>query len=81
MENRKGSPYVEIGPGVRVWVEDVGEGKPMAFVHGWPASALMFEYQFNELPKHGLRWVGIDTRGFGASDKPWTGYTHDRLAG
>jgi len=40
----------------------------------------MFEYQLNELPKHGIRCIALDTRGFGASDKPWHGYTYDRLA-
>lgn len=74
------SRFVEVEPGVRVWVKDVGEGRPMVFLHGWPASHRMFEYQFNELPKHGVRCLGIDTRGFGESDHPWGGYDYDRLA-
>ena len=40
----------------------------------------MFEYQFTELPKHGYRYIGIDLRGFGDSDKPWDGYTYDIMA-
>lgn len=40
----------------------------------------MFEYQFTELPKHGYRCVGIDLRGFGDSDKPWSGYNYDRMS-
>ena len=28
----------------------------------------------------GYRCIGIDTRGFGNSDKPWSGYSYDRLA-
>lgn len=74
------SRFVEVEPGVRLWVKDVGTGRPVVFLHGWPASHQMFEYQFNELPKHGVRCIGIDTRGFGHSDHPWDGYDYDRLA-
>ncbi len=67
---------------MRIYVEDVdpGGGKPILFVHGWPANHKMFEYQFNQLPKMGYRCIGMDMRGFGNSDKPWSGYTYDRLA-
>ena len=40
----------------------------------------MFEYQFDFFPKKGYRCIGIDTGGFGESDKPYTGYNFDRLA-
>lgn len=39
-----------------------------------------FEYQFDVLPSIGYRCIGIDWRGFGNSDKPFDGYTLDRLA-
>ncbi|MDB4953881.1 MAG: yisY [Myxococcales bacterium] len=80
MPNKQGSRFVQVEPGVRVWVEDVGRGLPIVFVHGWPASYRMFEYQMDRLPKAGARCIGIDTRGFGKSDKPWHGYDYDRLA-
>jgi len=74
--------YISVEPDVRVYVEDLnptGE-KTIFFIHGWPGSHKLFEYQFNELPKLGYRCIGIDCRGFGMSDKPWNGYTYDRLA-
>lgn len=74
--------YIRVEPNVRIYVEDLhpeGE-KTILFIHGWPASHKMFEYQFNQLPKLGYRCVGVDTRGFGKSDKPWTGYDYDTLA-
>lgn len=74
------SRYVEVEPSVRLWVKDIGQGHPMVFLHGWPASHRMFEYQFNELPKHGVRCIGVDTRGFGHSDHPWDGYDYTRLS-
>jgi len=40
----------------------------------------LFEYQFDQLPKMGYRCIGIDTRGFGDSDKPWSGYGYDSLS-
>ncbi|OXM84417.1 alpha/beta fold hydrolase [Paenibacillus rigui] len=72
--------YVEVEAGIRAFVEEVGTGRPVVFLHGWPQNHQLFEYQFNELPKHGFRCIGIDFRGFGKSDRPWHGYSYDRLA-
>ena len=66
--------------GVNINVEDIGAGKPIVFIHGWPVNHKMFEYQFTELPKHGYRCIGIDLRGFGDSDKPWDGYNYNSMA-
>ena len=66
--------------GVGINVGDIGSGKPVVFIHGWPVNHNMFEYQFTELPKHGYRCIGIDLRGFGDSDKPWEGYNYDTMA-
>lgn len=74
--------YIKVEPNVKIYVEDLNpEGnKTILFLHGWPGSHNLFEYQFNQLPRMGYRCVGIDTRGFGNSDKPWTGYDYDRLS-
>jgi non-heme chloroperoxidase len=74
--------FVTVEPGVRIYVEDVNpEGnKTILFIHGWPLNHKQFEYQFNVLPAMGYRCIGIDWRGFGNSDKPFTGYNFDRLA-
>ncbi|EGO63394.1 alpha/beta fold hydrolase [Acetonema longum] len=74
--------YISVQPNVNLYVEDVNpQGcKTIVFIHGWPASHRMFEYQFNQFPCRGYRCVGIDVRGFGNSDKPWEGYDYDRLA-
>ena len=74
--------YVRVEPNVKIYVEDLNpEGsKTILFLHGWPGSHELFEYQFDQLPKMGYRCIGIDTRGFGKSDKPWGGYDYDRLA-
>lgn len=74
--------YIEVETNVKIYVEDLNpEGKEtILFIHGWPGSHKLFEYQFNQLPKRGYRCIGIDTRGFGNSDKPWIGYDYDTLS-
>lgn len=67
---------------VNIYVEDLNPGcsKTILFLHGWPGSHNLFEYQFNKLPELGFRCIGIDTRGFGSSDKPFYGYDYDTLS-
>ncbi|WP_211749867.1 alpha/beta hydrolase [Paenibacillus sp. Marseille-Q4541] len=72
--------YVQVEENVKIYVEDIGEGTPVIFLHGWPANHKMFEYQFSRLPANGFRCIGIDFRGFGNSDAPWESYSYDRLA-
>ena len=74
--------YITVEQDVQIFVEDAdpGNGKPVLFLHGWPANHKMFEYQFNQLPKMGFRCIGVDFRGFGESDRPWTGYNYNRMA-
>ena len=74
--------YINVEPNVNIYVEDLNPGgkKTILFLHGWPGSHKLFEYQFDQLPKLGYRCIGIDTRGFGNSDKPWNGYGYDSLS-
>ena len=66
---------------VNIYYEDWGSGNPVILIHGWPVSHEMWEYQLNELPKHGIRVIAYDRRGFGKSDKPWNGYDYNTMAG
>lgn len=74
--------YVKTATNVKIYVEDLNpEGKKtILFIHGWPGSHKLFEYQFDQFPKLGYRCIGIDTRGFGNSDKPWSGYDFNTLS-
>ncbi|HEX9025866.1 MAG TPA: alpha/beta hydrolase [Clostridium sp.] len=76
------SYYVKVEPNVKIYVEDLNDEckKTILFLHGWPGSHKLFEYQFDQLSKMGYRCIGIDTRGFGDSDKPYSGYDYDTLA-
>ncbi len=74
--------YVSVEPNVSLFVEDLNPtgNKTIFFIHGWPGNHNLFEYQLNQLPKLGYRCIAMDCRGFGLSDKPWSGYDYDRLA-
>ncbi|KHD37009.1 alpha/beta hydrolase [Clostridium acetobutylicum] len=74
--------YIKVESDVKLYIEDVNPraNKTILFLHGWPGSHKLFEYQFDQLPKRGYRCIGIDQRGFGESDKPYSGYNYDRLS-
>jgi non-heme chloroperoxidase len=66
---------------VKIYYEENGKGKPVVFIHGWPLSGSMWEYQVTQLPQQGLRCIAYDRRGFGKSDRPADGYDYNTLAG
>lgn len=66
---------------VNIYYEELGTGKNVVFIHGWPLNGAMWEYQMTKLPQHGLRCITYDRRGFGKSDWPATGYDYNTLAG
>lgn len=74
--------YVNVEPNVAIAVNDTNQeaNKAIVFIHGWPLSGEIFEYQMNILPHLGYRVVSIDLRGFGKSDAPAWGYTYNDLA-
>ena len=75
-------PFIDVGGDVDIFVQEWGSSnvKPIVFIHGWPFSHRIFEYQMRALAEEGFHAVGIDLRGFGASDKPWEGNDYDTWA-
>jgi len=65
---------------VKLFYQDIGSGRPVVLIHGWPLNHEMWEYQLNELPKHNIRVITYDRRGFGKSSRPWEGYDYDTFA-
>jgi len=65
---------------VNLYYEDLGSGQPVIFIHGWPLSGDMWEYQVQELVTHGIRCITYDRRGFGKSSRPLHGYDYDTFA-
>lgn len=72
--------FIEVEPHVRLHITDLGEGKPVVLIHGWPLSDAMYEYQYAELIQKGYRVIGITLRGFGLSDRPAGKYNYDVFA-
>ena len=69
-----------LGNSIKLFYEDLGTGKPVIFIHGWPLNHAMWEYQLAELPNQNFRCIAYDRRGFGKSDYPWEKYDYDTLA-
>ncbi len=65
---------------VKLHYEDIGQGKPVVLIHGWPLSHEMWEYQMLALMENNYRVIAYDRRGFGKSDRPKSGYDYDTLA-
>ncbi|ANU27027.1 alpha/beta fold hydrolase [Planococcus versutus] len=72
--------FIEVEDGVKIYAEDIGSGQPVVFIHGWPLNSKSFESQVQILAQQNFRFIGIDLRGYGKSDKPWTGYDYNTAA-
>lgn len=72
--------FIETRDGASLYYNDIGAGRPVVFIHGWPLDADMWEYQTTVLAAEGLRCITYDRRGFGRSSQPWTGYDYDTFA-
>ena len=72
--------FIEVEPNVKLHVTDLGKGKPVVLIHGWPLSDAMYEYQYAALLENNYRVIGITLRGFGLSDKPGGKYNYDVFA-
>lgn len=63
-----------------LYYEDNGDGQPIIFIHGWPLSGEMWEYQTQAIIPAGFRCICFDRRGFGRSEKPFEPYNYDDFA-
>ena len=65
---------------VEIHYEDLGKGRPVVLIHGWPLSGRAWESQVPALIAAGHRVITYDRRGFGQSSQPWGGYDYDTFA-
>ncbi|MFC5446669.1 alpha/beta fold hydrolase [Paenibacillus aestuarii] len=70
----------ENGQPIELYFEDLGAGKPVILIHGWPLSGRSWESQVPALIEAGHRVITYDRRGFGQSSQPWNGYDYDTFA-
>ncbi len=72
--------FVKAKDGTQLHVKDMGQGRPVLLIHGWPLTGDMFEYQTLALLEAGYRVITYDRRGFGQSGHPADGYNYDVFA-
>ena len=70
---------VEVGGGVRLFVQDLGRGPVVVLVGGFGMSHALWDRQVRILTEAGHRVLCVDQRGHGGSDKPLEGYGIDDL--
>lgn len=68
-------PYVKSEKG-NIYCEVVGEGRDVVLVHGWSCNRNSYMAQVSALCQE-YRFISIDLRGHGLSDKPANGYAFD----
>lgn len=78
-------PQAKAKDGTKLFYKDLGHGKPVVLMHGWPLTGDTFDDMAIALADKGYRAIVPDRRGFGRSDQPWDGneydtYTNDVVA-
>ncbi|MBF0876020.1 alpha/beta hydrolase [Gluconobacter cerevisiae] len=73
-------PYITATDGTSLHVKDMGAGKPVVLIHGWPLTGDMWEKQTLALVEAGYRVITYDRRGFGQSGHPIDCYDYDTFA-
>ncbi|MXV44051.1 alpha/beta fold hydrolase [Saccharibacter sp. 17.LH.SD] len=73
-------PFVYTSDGTALHVRDMGRGRPVILIHGWPLNGDMWSFQIPALLDAGYRVITYDRRGFGLSDHAATGYDYDTLS-
>jgi non-heme chloroperoxidase len=65
---------------IDLYYEDLGSGRPVVLIHGYPLDGHSWERQTKALLDAGYRVITYDRRGFGQSSKPTTGHDYDTYA-
>ncbi len=77
-------PYITVGKensaNIDLYYRDIGAGKPVVLIHGWPLNGASWEKQITALIENGHRVITYDRRGFGQSSQPSSGYDYDTFA-
>ena len=65
--------FLETRDGTHLRWKELGEGRPVILIHGWPLSADSWDPVMIALADAGYRAIAYDRRGFGRSDHANTG--------
>ena len=66
--------------GTNIRYKELGEGRPVILIHGWPLSSDSWDPIMMALADNGMRAIAYDRRGFGRSDHAKTGYDYDTFS-
>ena len=82
-ESLEPTPFTVDSSGIELAGETVGEGPPIALLHGVTATRRYVVHGSNALPRRGYRQISYDARGHGESAPapPSAGYDYRELAG
>jgi 3-oxoadipate enol-lactonase len=77
------APFMVDSAGIELAGESVGEGPPIALLHGVTATRRYVVHGSNALPRRGYRQISYDARGHGESAPApgYAGYTYRELTG
>ena len=70
--------FIESKDGTQIHVKDMGKGRPVLLIHGWPLTGDLNTKRC--LLEAGYRVITYDRRGFGQSGHPSEGYDYDTFA-
>lgn len=73
-------PFITTRDGTQLRYKELGSGRPVFLIHGWPLSADSWDAVMIALAEAGLRAIAYDRRGFGRSDHASGGYGYDTFA-
>lgn len=73
-------PHLTTSDGTKLRYKELGEGRPVILIHGWPLSADSWDPIMINLAEGGYRAIAYDRRGFGHSDHAKGGYDYDTFA-
>ena len=62
---------------INLYYEDLGSGKPVVLIHGYPLNGHSWERQTRALLDAGYRVIAYDRRGWGQSSQPTAGHDYD----
>lgn len=60
--------------------KELGDGRPVILIHGWPLSGDSWDPVMMALADAGMRAIAYDRRGFGLSDHAPSGYDYDTFS-
>ena len=66
--------------GTNIRYKELGEGRPVILIHGWPLSSDSWDPVMMAMADNGMRAIAYDRRGFGRSDHAATGYDYDTFS-